>query len=251
MKKNKIWLCIGYMIYGISGLFLICTLGRELYQSLHDICDLRIFNLTLVWILLGVALVGTNNFQNIVIRRLRGWLYRFRFRHAGKGLKVGKDVKIFHSKKVSIGRNCEILDGAVIAPLRSHRGKVFPSNIEIGNNVHIGANDRIASAYHVKIEDDVLFAAFVHITDHSHEYYHVGTPILEQGIISKGEVTIKRGAWLAFGCHVLSGVTIGEGAVVAANAVVTKDVPAYSVVAGNPAKMVKRYNMETRTWENV
>lgn len=111
--------------------------------------------------------------------------------------------------------------------------------------------DRIASMNEVRIDDDVLFAAFVHITDHSHEFRKVGKPISRQGVYSKGTVHIKTGAWLAFGCHILSGVTVGEYSVVAANAVVTKDVPAYSVVAGNPAKIVKRYNFESNKWENV
>lgn len=103
----------------------------------------------------------------------------------------------------------------------------------------------------VTIEDNVLFAAFVHITDHSHEYRQVGVPIRLQSVFSKGPIVIKRGAWLAFGCHILSGVTVGEGAVVAANSVVTKDVPAYTVVAGNPARIISRYNSETNEWEKI
>ena len=111
--------------------------------------------------------------------------------------------------------------------------------------------DRIASMNEVIIEDDVLFAAFVHITDHSHEFRNVDVPISTQGGYSKGSVRIRRGAWLAFGCHVLSGVTVGENSVVAANSVVTKDVPPYTVVAGNPAKVVKRYNFETGQWDTI
>ena len=126
-----------------------------------------------------------------------------------------------------------------------------PSVITVGNRVHIGAMDRIASMNEVIIEDDVLFAAFVHITDHSHEFRNVDVPISTQGAYSKGSVRIKRGAWLAFGCHVLSGVTVGENSVVAANSVVTKDVPPYTVVAGNPAKVVKRYNFETGQWDSI
>ena len=122
------------------------------------------------------------------------------------------------------------------------------TNIVIGNNVSIGAYDRIASAYSVVIEDDVLMAAFVHITDHSHGYEDVSQPICKQPIIHKGPIVIKKGSWLAFGCHILSGATIGEHSVVAANSVVTKDVPPYSVVAGNPARIVKQYDFEKKKW---
>ena len=73
-------------------------------------------------------------------------------------------------------------------------------------------------------------------------------PICKQPIIHKGPIIIKKGSWLAFGCHILSGVTIGEHSVVAANSVVTKDVPPYSVVAGNPARIVKQYDFEKKKW---
>lgn len=135
--------------------------------------------------------------------------------------------------------------------MHEYYGKSYPSEIKIGNNVSFGAYDRIASAYSVIIEDDVLFAAFVHVTDHSHGYEDIQTPISKQDIIYKGPVVIKKGSWLAFGCHILSGVTVGEHSVVAANSVVTKDVPPYSIVAGNPARVVKQYNFEKKTWEKI
>lgn len=149
---------------------------------------------------------------------------------------------------ITIGDNCNILQNAVFAPLKRYGAEKFPSKIVIGNRVNIGAFNRIASMNEVIIEDDVLFAAFVHITDHSHEYKRINVPIINQGVFSKGSVRIKRGAWLAFGCHILSGVTVGEYAVVAANSVVTKDVPPYSVVAGNPARVICQYDFQKEEW---
>lgn len=103
----------------------------------------------------------------------------------------------------------------------------------------------------VLIEDDVLMAAFVHITDHSHDYHDPSKAIHNQGVYSKGPIRICHGAWLAFGCHILSGVTVGENSVVAANAVVTKDVPAYTVVAGNPARIVSQFDFDTHEWKQA
>lgn len=164
---------------------------------------------------------------------------------------MGKNTNIMYPDKISFGNNCDIADNVVLAPLVNHHKQRYPSLIKIGNNVHIGNSNRIASMNQILIEDDVLFAAFVHITDHSHEYQEVGTPISNQGVYSKGPVTIKRGAWLSFGCHILSGVTVGECSVVAANAVVTKDVPDYSVVGGNPARVLKKYDFDSCKWESV
>ena len=168
-----------------------------------------------------------------------------------KHLQVSKNVKVFHPDRISFGDNCDISEGVVFAPLCQSGGKAYPSEIKIGNNVHFGTQDRIASMNSVTIESDILLAVFVHITDHSHEYRKVGLPIRIQSVFSKGPVVIKKGAWLAFGCHVLSGVTVGEYSVVAANSVVTKDVPPYSVVAGNPAHIVSAYDFEEKCWKRV
>jgi len=103
----------------------------------------------------------------------------------------------------------------------------------------------------VKIGNNVLFAGYVHITDHSHGYEDIEKPISKQHLISKGPVIIEDDCWLGFNCEVLSGVHIGKHSIVAARAVVTKDVPPYSIVAGNPAKVDKQYNFESKKWEKV
>ena len=76
-------------------------------------------------------------------------------------------------------------------------------------------------------------------------------PITVQPLISKGGVEIGDHCWLGFGCEILSGVNIGKHSIIAARAVVTKDVPSYSIVAGNPAKIVKKYNFVTKEWEKI
>ena len=97
----------------------------------------------------------------------------------------------------------------------------------------------------------MLFAGYVHITDHSHGYENIDIPIAQQPLISKGGVVIEDQCWLGFGCEILSGVHIGKHSIVAARAVVTKDVPPYSIVAGNPARIVKKYNFDNKHWERI
>lgn len=94
-----------------------------------------------------------------------------------------------------------------------------------------------------------MFAGYVHVTDHSHGYEDIDMPISKQPLISKGPVIIEDEYWLGFSCEILSGVHIGRHSIIAARAVVTKDVPPYSIVAGNPARIVKKYNFETNKWE--
>lgn len=185
----------------------------------------------------------------LAVAKVRVIFLKHQFRSCGKNLHVGKDVKFGNKRLISFENNCDIANQVVFAPLVSNNGQTYPSEISVGNNVHFGTQDRIASKDSVVIEENVLFVAFVHITDHSHEYHDISRPVSMQGVMGKGKVVIKEGAWLAFGCHVLSGVTVGEHSVVAANSVVTKDVPAYSVVSGNPARVISRYNFEKKCWE--
>ncbi|MBR4388623.1 MAG: acyltransferase [Prevotella sp.] len=121
----------------------------------------------------------------------------------------------------------------------------------IGDYCSIGIRNSFAAIDKVQIGNNVLFAGYVHITDHSHGYEDINLPVKKQKLISKGPVIIEDDCWLGFGCEILSGVHIGKHSIVAARAVVTKDVPDYSIVAGNPAKIIKKYNFETRQWERV
>ena len=204
----------------------------------------------LVIIIICFLYSRTTQGKNLLLY-LRGFYWNTKLKHKASKLRVAEKVQILHPECVVLGKSCDIAQNVVFAPLREHNNIKYPSSITVGNNVHFGPFDRIASMNKVIIEDDVLLAAFVHITDHSHDYHDANIPIWKQGVFSKGPVHIKKGAWLAFGCHVLSGVTIGEHSVVAANSVVTKDVPPYTIVAGNPARIISQYNFNSKQWESI
>ncbi|MDJ1471637.1 acyltransferase [Xanthocytophaga flava] len=126
--------------------------------------------------------------------------------------------------------------------------------LTIGNNCYIGENSYIWSGDRIDIGNNVLISHNVSIIDsNSHELNHLeratgyltiineGHP-KEKGSILTAPIKIKDHAWISFNSIILKGVTIGEGAVVAAGSVVTKDVPDYALVAGNPAKIIKYLN---------
>lgn len=244
MKKLKyILILIVAILYAELGCFL-------LYCDIYK--DYRFFLVyVILYIILGYSFYKCDLFQVHILPRIRGYILSIKLKSTGKHLMIGKNVKVLHPDRVSFDDNCDIGEGTIFAPLCNSGGRQFPSEIKVGKNVHFGTQDRIASMNSVVIEDDVLFAAFVHVTDHSHEYRKVGLPVRKQSVYTKGPVVIKKGAWLAFGCHVLSGVTVGEFSVVAANAVVTRNVPPYSVVAGNPASVVSKYNFVTKQWDKT
>ena len=121
-------------------------------------------------------------------------------------------------------------------------GKIDGPFLKIGNHCCFGAYNHITCANRVVIGDNCLTGKWVTITDNSHgetDYESLRLPPGKRPITSKGDVVIGNNVWIGDKATVLPGVTIGDGAVIAANAVVTKDVPEYSVVGGNPARILK------------
>jgi chloramphenicol O-acetyltransferase type B len=126
-----------------------------------------------------------------------------------------------------------------------------PNHIRIGDNCYIGRYSQIECD--AEIGHDVIMANMVaFVGRYDHNFCHVGTPtrlseqIRNQDYDWKGKgtkVTVGDDVWIGYGSIILSGVNIGEGSVIAAGSVVTKDVPPYTVVGGNPAKPItSRFN---------
>ena len=156
-------------------------------------------------------------------------------------------VRIVNSKYIKMGKYV-FLDDDVELCVNKTIPNICPQLI-IGNRVQFGKMNRIGCDNRIVIEDDVLFAPHVHISDRNHGFEDIHTPISKQKVTSKGPVVIGAETWLGFGCQVMSGVKIGRHCVIAAGAVVVKDVPDYCVVGGNPARILKQYNKNTNKWE--
>ncbi len=127
--------------------------------------------------------------------------------------------------------------------------------IKIGSNVQINDYVHISGIKSVSIGNNVLIASKVFISDNNHGSYNMATsdsPLSipkERNLTSK-PILIEDNVWLGESVCVLSGVTIGKGAIVGALSVVTKNVDPYTIVAGNPSRIIKRFNFGTEKWEN-
>ena len=122
--------------------------------------------------------------------------------------------------------------------------EVFDARIDIGNNVILGEGTHISAINHLIIGNDLLTGRNVSIIDNNHgstlDRDTLFVPPIKRRLYSKGPIIIGNNVWIGDRACVLGGVTIGDGAIIGANCVVTKDVPAYSVVAGNPGKVVRQ-----------
>ncbi len=109
-------------------------------------------------------------------------------------------------------------------------------DIEIGNNSQINEDCWIRNC---KIGKDVMVAPFVTILNYGHNIEDVDTPMINQGVKYYSQTIIEDNVWVGARAIILPGIKIGTGSVIGAGSVVTKDVEAYSIVAGNPAKFIK------------
>ena len=117
---------------------------------------------------------------------------------------------------------------SVMSPIQ---GVCF-ENVKIGKNVFINSNLLAMARGGVVIEDDVQIAANVQLLTNNHDPY-------DRAVLICKPILIKKGAWIGAGATILPGVCVGKHSIVGAASVVTKDVPDYAVVVGNPAKVVK------------
>lgn len=141
-------------------------------------------------------------------------------------VKLGLNVRIFNPDLVNIF-GCEIQDNAFIGPFVE-----ITRNVVIGKHCIIESHSFICDS--VTLEDDVFIGHGVMFTN---DLY----PKTDRQVI-KIKTRLKRGASIGSNATIIAGVTIGEHAVIGAGAVVTKDVPDFSIVAGNPAKILKQFN---------
>jgi acetyltransferase-like isoleucine patch superfamily enzyme len=121
-------------------------------------------------------------------------------------------------------------------------------DVLIGDRTRIGISNVLIGP--VTIGNDVMFAQNVVLSGLNHGYEDIHLPPSRQKVETK-TIVVEDEVWIGANAVVTAGVTIGKHSIVAAGCVVVKDVPPYSIVGGNPGKLLKQFNRETQTWERV
>lgn len=165
------------------------------------------------------------------------------FKSCGENLSIAPSLVHMGLNNVSIGNNFRAGERLKLRTFDCWEGSAYTPEIAIGNNVNIETDCHISAINRVSIGDNVLIASFVYISDHSHGDVNamdgwIDAP-LRRPLFSKGSVVIEDDVWLGEKVTVMPGVHIGRGAVIGANSVVTKDIPAYAIAVGSPARVIK------------
>jgi len=154
---------------------------------------------------------------------------------------------IFFGDKLTTGFGCRI----EAYPKENNMVTLFfGRNVEINDFVHISAGEKII------IGDDVLIASKVFISDINHGNYkgkNQDSPTSKPNSrsLSTTPINIQDKVWIGEGVCIMPGVTIGEGSIIGALSVVTKDIPKYTIAVGSPAKPIKKFNFHLNEWERV
>jgi acetyltransferase-like isoleucine patch superfamily enzyme len=188
---------------------------------------------------------------------LRGRLYKLLLKQIGRGAVIGEGIAVHHPQKISLGRKVAISYGCLLdARGDTNAGIVIGDNviigrnssivckegdIFIGNNVGIGANSTIGAVAGntIVIGDNVLIAPYVYIGGSSYHTERIDIPFSLQGLDPQGGVSVGDNTWLGANVTLLDGVSVGHDAIIAAGAVVTRNVPDFAIAMGIPAKVVK------------
>lgn len=119
-------------------------------------------------------------------------------------------------------------------------------DVIIGHHTLVGMSNVIIGP--VTLGNNIILAQHVVISGLNHIYEDVTRPIVDQNVTT-ASIVVEDDCWIAANVVITAGVTIGKHSIIAAGAVVTKDIPPYSIAAGNPAKVIKRY--ENGAWVRV
>ena len=180
------------------------------------------------------------------------------FANNPKNLKIKRPRRIYDAHLIHIGDDVSIGPGSLLIPqtrypsnVMSHPEKqiavqTFDPRITIGSRVTSTGILTIAAMQEVTIEDDVMFALNVLISDGMHGFENANEPYKYQKMSQIAPVVVKRGCWIGQNVVIMPGVTVGELSIIGANSVVTKSIPDRCIALGAPARVVKAWDETNR-----
>ena len=174
--------------------------------------------------------------------------YRAFFGRIGRGAKILNPMRLRNVQNIYLGDHVLVNKHSFLLTLQIDVSK--RPRLVIDEGSVIGHMNHITAVNDVYIGKKVLTADRVHISDNAHSFLNPDVPILEQEVVCPGPVAIGDGTWIGENASILS-CKIGRNCVVGSNAVVTRDVPDYSVVVGIPARVVKQFDPASKKWIRV
>lgn len=169
------------------------------------------------------------------------WISK-QFTHIGKHVHFNGKLTFIGASYIHIQDQTTFGYGCILTAWDSYGGQKLSPNINIGKDSHFGEYNHITAINSITIGDGVLTGRWVTITDNAHgksNYEDLCIEPHKRNLYSKGPVIIGNNVWIGDKVSIMPNVTIGESSIIAANSVVTKNIPPFSVAAGIPAQVIK------------
>lgn len=184
-----------------------------------------------------------------LLARLFRPMFKRRLASLGSGAIVSPYATLEGMADIAIGADSYVSRRSLLMIVPHAGDGIGPSSIAIGTNTYVGRACTLSACGPIRIGDNVTFGDNVYLSAGQHGFDRPEVRVLEQPM-RPGAVEVKDGAWIGYGAFISTTdkLVIGEGAIVAANAVVTRSVPDYTMVAGVPARAIKRYDRAARVW---
>lgn len=170
--------------------------------------------------------------------------YQGRFKRLGFGSALFRPFRVDGNADISIGKKTIFQRGVWLYCQGINNKR---ASLSIGNGCAFGYNNHITAVERVVIGNNVLTANNVYISDNLHDYEDITIPIMHQPVKFKREVIIGDGSWIGENVCII-GAHVGKNCVIGANAVVSSDIPDYSVAVGIPAKVIKQFDLNSQQW---
>ena len=168
---------------------------------------------------------------------------------------LGRGSRVIGTRYIAVGERLSVGRYAWIEAVTECGEEKFQPVISFGVGFNASERLHISAINRIEIGDNCLFGSSVYVSDHNHGSYkgekhsHPNQPPIKRELVTHGAVIIGSNVWIGDNVTIVGPVKIGNGVVVGANSVVTRDVPDYVIVGGIPAKILKRFNFSTSKWD--
>jgi acetyltransferase-like isoleucine patch superfamily enzyme len=167
---------------------------------------------------------------------------------AGSRSYIYRPRRIDGPQFIHIGARSTVDRYSWLSALGAYAGQEYSPRIVLGDDVHIGRYACITSISSIVVDDGCLLSEYVYISDLAHGVDPEGGLLVDQPLVSKGPVRIGAHSFIGYRSCIMPGVALGRHCVVGANSVVTRSFSDYSMVAGCPARLVKKYSLKAQEW---
>jgi acetyltransferase-like isoleucine patch superfamily enzyme len=173
-----------------------------------------------------------------------GYFYRYKYFFS---CKIANSARVIGWKSIKLGKNVVICNRTWLN-VNHRNGKHISKAIQIGSNSFIGENNFFTSGLCIIVGDYTLTASNCSFIGASHNVDNVNSPYLTTGVYDTNVIKIGVNCFFGYDSSVVGDVCIGHGSIIGAKAVVINDVPPFSMVVGNPARVVKRFDFDSLAW---